>query len=259
MNQLSGSLSGLSSCRVAIALAGIFFATLASQCQSEPATLIPGCPNPDQHAALAGHSPIGNSNSESEETDVAIGAASAVILDVRGSVFPGASAHRSSRAYFSQPVRLSSNTVQLFSLPVVHADAIFRGCEPCSFPGASAVRWGLCDSGSRTRAHRFPQSRQPHSPIRPCPVAVKAADSKVRTSYGSRSHSSRLRRRPQKLSQMGLRSHLTKQTSRKSDATISLLRRSGQFRSSYKSALNYLGIGDAHVPMNLQEIQNGRR
>jgi len=87
MNQLSGSLSGLSSCRVAIALAGICFAALASQCQSEPATLIPGCPSHDQHAALAGHSPIGNSNSESEETDVAIGAASAVILDVRGTSF----------------------------------------------------------------------------------------------------------------------------------------------------------------------------
>jgi len=87
MNQLSGSLSGLYSCRVAIALAGIFFATLASQCQSEPATLIPGCPNPDQHAALAGHSLIGNSNSESEEKHVAIGAASAVIMDVRGASF----------------------------------------------------------------------------------------------------------------------------------------------------------------------------
>ena len=46
MNQLSGSLSGLSSCRVAIALAGIFFATLASQCQSEPATLIPAVRTP---------------------------------------------------------------------------------------------------------------------------------------------------------------------------------------------------------------------
>jgi hypothetical protein len=87
MNQLSGSLSGLSSCRIAIALAGIFLATLASQCQSEPATLIPGCPNPDQHPALAGHSPVGDSNSESEQTDVAIGAASAMILEVRGA-FP---------------------------------------------------------------------------------------------------------------------------------------------------------------------------
>jgi len=87
MNPLSGSLSGLSICRVAIALAGIFFATLAGQCRSEPATLIPGCPNPDQHAALAGHSPIGNSNSEPEKTDVAIGGASAVILDVRETSF----------------------------------------------------------------------------------------------------------------------------------------------------------------------------
>src|SRR5713226_2729972 len=87
MTQLSGSLSGLASCRVAIALAGLFFAPLSSQCQSEPATLISGCPNPDQHAALAGHSPSGNSDSESEQADVAIGAASAVILDVRATSF----------------------------------------------------------------------------------------------------------------------------------------------------------------------------
>ena len=88
MNQLSGSLSGLASCRIAVALAGFFFATLASHCQSEPATLIPGCPNPDQQAVLAGHSPRGNSNSESAQMDVAIGAASAVILDLRGTSFP---------------------------------------------------------------------------------------------------------------------------------------------------------------------------
>ena len=83
-----GSPSGLSSCRFAIALAGIIFASLASQCQSEPAPLILGCPNPDQNASLAGHSPIGNSKSESEEKGVAIGAASAVILDVRSTAFP---------------------------------------------------------------------------------------------------------------------------------------------------------------------------
>jgi hypothetical protein len=87
MTQLSGSLSGLASCRVAIALAGLFFAPLSSQCQSEPATLIPGCPNPEQHAALAGHAPSGNSDSELEQADVAIGAASAVILDVRAMSF----------------------------------------------------------------------------------------------------------------------------------------------------------------------------
>lgn len=89
MNQLSGSLSGLASCRIAVALTGFFFAALASQCQSKPATLIPSCPNPEQHAALAGrsptgHSPIGSSNSESKETD----AVSAVILEVRGASFP---------------------------------------------------------------------------------------------------------------------------------------------------------------------------
>ena len=215
MIQLSGSLSELPICWFTIALAGLFFAPLSSQCQSEPATLIPGCPNPEQHAALAGHAPSGNSNSELEQADVAIGAASAVILDVRAMSFSElAHVDLRVRTFRSQSDYLS-NTVQLFSLPVAHADAIFRGCEPCSLPGASAVRWGLCDSGPRTRAHRFPQPRQQHSPTRPCPVVVKAADSKVRTSYGSRSHSSRLRRWPENLSQMGLRSHLTRQTSGK--------------------------------------------
>jgi hypothetical protein len=87
MTQLSGSLSGLASCRVAIALAGLFFAPLSSQCQSELATLISGCPNPEQRAALAGHSPLRNSDSESEEADVALGVARAMILNVRATSF----------------------------------------------------------------------------------------------------------------------------------------------------------------------------
>jgi hypothetical protein len=76
MTRRLGSLCGLASCRVAIALAGLFFAALSAQCQVSPAALIVGCPTDHQAAVTGG------------EADDAIATAGSVILKVRGSSFP---------------------------------------------------------------------------------------------------------------------------------------------------------------------------
>jgi hypothetical protein len=88
MTQRHGLLRRLVDSQAVIALAGIFVATLSVQSQSKPATLMPTCPPTDQQAALTGRSPTSNFDSEREQAGAAIGVASAVIQEVRGASFP---------------------------------------------------------------------------------------------------------------------------------------------------------------------------
>ncbi len=258
MNQLSRSLSRLSSCRVVIAVAEIFFATLASQCQSKPATLIPGCPNPDQHAALAGHSPIGNSNSESEETDVAIGAASAVILDVRGASFSElAHIDLRVRTFRSQSdylrTRFSFSRFLLFMPMQYFVDvnpALFQEQAPsdgvCAILAHELVHIVSLSRGNRIRRFglvRLLSKRQTAKFERRTDLEA------IHRGYGD-----------------GLRSYRKWVYAHISPNKLQEKRRNyfspeeiGAIQILLQERPELFGYWNAHVPMSLQEIQNGSR
>jgi hypothetical protein len=258
MNQLSGLLSGLSSCRVAIALAGIFFTTLASQCQSEPATLIPGCPNPDQHAVLAGHSLIGNSNSESEETGVAIGAASAVIMDVRGASFSElAHIELRVRTFRSQSdylrTRFSFSRFLLFMPMQYFVDvnpALFQEQAPsdgvCAILAHELVHIVSLSRGNRIRRFglvRLLSKRQTAKFERRTDLEA------IHRGYGD-----------------GLRSYRKWVYAHISPNKLQEKRRNyfspeeiGAIQILLQERPELFGYWNAHVPMSLQEIQNGSR
>ena len=258
MNQLSGSLGGLSSCRVAIALAGIFFATLASQCQSEPATLFPGCPNPDQHAALAGHSLIGNSNSESEETGVAIGTASAVIMDVRGASFSElAHIELRVRTFRSQSdylrTRFSFSRFLLFMPMQYFVDvnpALFQEQAPsdgvCAILAHELVHIVSLSRGNRIRRFglvRLLSKRQTAKFERRTDLEA------IHRGYGD-----------------GLRSYRKWVYAHISPNKLQEKRRNyfspeeiGAIQILLQERPELFGYWNGHVPMSLQEIQNGRR
>jgi len=74
-------------CQVLIAFGGLFFATLSAESQSEPARVLASCPPNDQGVALRPSSTI-HSDGESGQTDAAISTVSTVILVVRRRSFP---------------------------------------------------------------------------------------------------------------------------------------------------------------------------
>jgi len=88
MNQLSGSLSGLSRCRIAIALAGIFFATLASQCQSDSAALMSGCLATNQQALPAELTQTRTLGTKRDQGNPGIGATGRVLQDIQVTSYP---------------------------------------------------------------------------------------------------------------------------------------------------------------------------
>ena len=258
MNQLSASLSGLSSCRVVIAVAEIFFATLASQCQSKPATLIPGCPIPDQHAALARHPPEGNSNSESEETGVAIGAASAVIMDVRGASFSElAHIDLRVRTFHSQSdylrTRFSVSRFLLFMPMQYFVDvnpALFEEQAPsdgvCAILAHELVHIVSLSRGNRIRRFglvRLLSKRQTAKFERRTDLEA------IHRGYGD-----------------GLRSYRKWVYAHISPNKLQEKRRNyfspeeiGAIQILLQERPELFGYWNAHVPMSLQEIQNGSR
>ncbi len=71
--------------RAVIALAWAFSATLSAQSQSKPGTPMPDCMPADRQPSLVGHSPGSNLDSQPEQPATAIGAA---IQQIRGISFP---------------------------------------------------------------------------------------------------------------------------------------------------------------------------
>jgi len=258
MNQLSGSLSGLSGWRVAIALVGLFFATVASQCQSEGAALIPGCPISDQHAALAGHSPIGNSNSEPGETDVAIGAASAVILDLRGTSFPElAHIDLRVRTFRSQSdylrTRFSFSRFLLF-LPMQY----FVDVNPALFQ-EQAPSDGVCAILAHELVHIVSLSRG--NRIRRFGL-VRLLSKRQTTKFERRTDLEAIHRGYGD----GLRSYRKWIYAHISPNKLPEKRRNyfspeeiGTIQILLQERPELFGYWRRHVPMNLQEIQSGRR
>jgi len=88
MTRSRGPLRRLALSQAVIAFAGLFFTTLSAQSQSDPAALMSGCVPTDQQARLAGCSPTSIVNSGREQAGTGIGAARAVIQEVRGTSFP---------------------------------------------------------------------------------------------------------------------------------------------------------------------------
>jgi hypothetical protein len=88
MRQRPGSVCRSAGCLVGIAFAEALLVALSAQCQSKPGSLLPSCPPTDQHAALTASSPTSNSDSEPEQANAAISAASTVIQEVRRTSFP---------------------------------------------------------------------------------------------------------------------------------------------------------------------------
>jgi hypothetical protein len=213
MTRLRYSLCRSAGCQVLIALGGLFFATVSANGQSEPAKVIASCPPYDQGAALRPSSTI-PSDGQSGQTDAAISTVSTVIQGVRRTSFPEL-AHvdlrvrifRSHADYLRTRFSLSRF---LLLMPMRYfADvnpALFQDQPPSD--GVCAIlahELGHVVSLSRgNRIRRFGTGT----------FAVKAADCQVRTPHRSGGYPSRLRRRPQKLSRMGLRSHPTTQTPR---------------------------------------------
>jgi hypothetical protein len=257
MNQLSGSLSGLSGWRVAIALVGLFFATVASQCQSEGAALIPGCPISDQHA-LAGHSPIGNSNSEPGETDVAIGAASAVILDLRGTSFSElAHIDLRVRTFRSQSdylrTRFSFSRFLLF-LPMQY----FVDVNPALFQ-EQAPSDGVCAILAHELVHIVSLSRG--NRIRRFGL-VRLLSKRQTTKFERRTDLEAIHRGYGD----GLRSYRKWIYAHISPNKLPEKRRNyfspeeiGALQILLQERPELFGYWRRHVPMNLQEIQSGRR
>ncbi len=87
MTRLRSSLCRSAGCQVLIVLGGLFFATLSAESQSEPAKVIASCPPNDQSAALRLCSRI-HSAGKSGQTNDAISTVSTVILEVRRTSFP---------------------------------------------------------------------------------------------------------------------------------------------------------------------------
>jgi hypothetical protein len=77
MTRRRGSLRGMASSQVVIALGWLVFATLSAECQSSPAAQVTTCATTDNQAAVTG----GQAND-------AIAAVTPVILKVRGTSFP---------------------------------------------------------------------------------------------------------------------------------------------------------------------------
>ena len=258
MNQLSGLLSGLANCRVAIALAGLFFAPLSGQCQSEPANLIPGCPNPEQHAARAGRSPLRNSDSKSEERDVAIGVASAMILDVRGTSFSElAHIDLRVRTFRSQSdylrTRFSFSRFLLLMPMQYFVDvnpALFQEQAPsdgvCAILAHELVHIVSLSRGNRIRRFglvRLLSKRQTAKFERRTDLEA------IHRGYGD-----------------GLRSYRKWVYAHISADKLPEKRRNyfspeeiGAIQILLEKRPELLGYWNAHVPMSLQEVQNGRR
>jgi hypothetical protein len=87
MTRLRCSLCWSANYQVLIALAGLFFATLSAESQSEPAKVIASCPPNDQGAALRPSSTF-QSDGETGQTDAAIGTVSKLIREIRRTSFP---------------------------------------------------------------------------------------------------------------------------------------------------------------------------
>jgi hypothetical protein len=87
MTRVCYSLCRSAGCQVLIALGGLFFATVSADGQSEPAKVIASCPPYDQDTALRPSSTI-HSDGQSGQTDAAISTVSTVIQGVRRTSFP---------------------------------------------------------------------------------------------------------------------------------------------------------------------------
>ena len=81
------SIRWLARSRSVMACTGIFL-TVSARCQSDPATLMPGCLPRNQQAPLAGPSPVRNSDRRPEHLDDGIAVTGATLREIQGTSYP---------------------------------------------------------------------------------------------------------------------------------------------------------------------------